>query len=304
MKQRWLALIVLSIVLVTLVVPAQAAVVFSNWAAPRNPGLFATVGTVLGVFTVSDAAGFAVPAGPNYALNSVSVCVRSFDPSVDFTLALYDDVGGWPGSPIASLGTHTVASGATVELSFAPGTAPVVAGGSSYFVVATASAWGGWCITDPPVFPSGVFTHTTNAQGFPGWLSFSRALVIEIDADPVQAPPTGPTTLTPRPGCDALIYIPPQAVMGTFTDNALVYWMPGEPTSPPLVIEVGKSYWVSGLDESGLYYQVLLSCDWVWVEADKVGPNYDAVWGGRPLPTDIVEVEFSQSSGPSITTLP
>jgi hypothetical protein len=93
----------------------------------------------------------------------------------------------------------------------------------------------------------------------------------------------------PLPGCDVLINIPDQAVMGTFTDYALVYWMPGEATYPPVVIDAGKSYLVTGLDESSMYYQVLLSCEWVWVEAGLVGPTYDDVWGGQALPTDIVE---------------
>jgi hypothetical protein len=90
-------------------------------------------------------------------------------------------------------------------------------------------------------------------------------------------------------GCDLNVAIPPQAVNGRFLSNALVYGAPGEPTSPPVVIETGKTYLVAGLDASGMYYKVLLSCEWIWVEAGTVGPDYDPPWNGAPLPTTVVE---------------
>lgn len=88
-------------------------------------------------------------------------------------------------------------------------------------------------------------------------------------------------------GCAA--YLPSQSVVGQFTSNAEVYWTPGETVSPSLYIEAGKTYYVAGQDASEQYYKVLISCDWVWVLKSTVGPNYDDVWQGQPLPQDIVE---------------
>jgi hypothetical protein len=92
------------------------------------------------------------------------------------------------------------------------------------------------------------------------------------------------------PGCDVLIPIPSQAVVGHFNTNASAYYAPGKLiTDPTVVIEVGKTYWVVGQDASGQFRKVLLGCQWVWVEFNTVGPNFDAVWNGTPLPTDVVE---------------
>jgi hypothetical protein len=90
-------------------------------------------------------------------------------------------------------------------------------------------------------------------------------------------------------GCDTRVNIPAQAVGGRFVDNATIFSEPGVMTTPPIVIEVGKTYLVAGLDASGQYYKVLLSCQWLWVEADKVGPNFDPPWNGAPLPTTVVK---------------
>ncbi len=88
--------------------------------------------------------------------------------------------------------------------------------------------------------------------------------------------------------CDTK-HIPWQAVNGRFLDNAVVFSEPGVMTSPPVVIETGKTYLVVGLDASGQYYKILLSCQWVWVEADKVGLDFNPPWNGAALPTIIVD---------------
>jgi hypothetical protein len=90
-------------------------------------------------------------------------------------------------------------------------------------------------------------------------------------------------------GCAALVSIPSQAVVGAFTQNAEIYWAPGELAAGEPNIEAGNTYWVAGQDETGMYRKVLIACQWVWVRAETVGPNYDEVWNGTPLPTDVVE---------------
>lgn len=90
-------------------------------------------------------------------------------------------------------------------------------------------------------------------------------------------------------GCDTQISIPPQAVVGQFNANSELYWSPGNQIFPMLYVETGNTYYVAGQDQSEQYYKILLACDWLWVRKETVGPNYDDVWQGKPLPTDIVQ---------------
>lgn len=89
------------------------------------------------------------------------------------------------------------------------------------------------------------------------------------------------------PGCDVLMYIPSTAVGGRFVSDAAVYWKPGEVTKH--VIKAGTSVRVLGKDATGAYYKILYVCDYLWVPVGTLGPNYDAVWNGAPLPTAVVE---------------
>jgi len=95
----------------------------------------------------------------------------------------------------------------------------------------------------------------------------------------------GDFRLVGLPGCDALVPIPSQAVVGEFVTDTPLYWKPGELTSPLVTIPAGKTAWVFGTDSSGDYYEVLWVCDIVYVPRGAMGPNFDAVWNGRPLPT-------------------
>lgn len=103
-------------------------------------------------------------------------------------------------------------------------------------------------------------------------------------------PQTAQEALAPfLPGCDVLLPIPATAVGGSFVADAPVYWKPGELTSPLVTIAAGNTARVIGLDASGQYYKIIWGCDFVWVPKATLGPNYDAVWNGAPLPTAVVE---------------
>jgi len=93
----------------------------------------------------------------------------------------------------------------------------------------------------------------------------------------------------PIAGCDVLLPIPATAVGGAFVADAPVYWKPGELTNPLVTIKAGNTARVIGQDASGQYYKIIWVCDFVWVPKATMGPNYDAVWNGAPLPTNVVE---------------
>jgi len=90
-----------------------------------------------------------------------------------------------------------------------------------------------------------------------------------------------------EPGCDVKIYIPPTAVGAAITETTTVYWAPGQASDE--VFPAGLTLRALGVDASGEYTKVVFVCGYYWVPTDMIGPNYDAVWNGRPLPTDVVE---------------
>ncbi len=79
--------------------------------------------------------------------------------------------------------------------------------------------------------------------------------------------------------------IPDGSVVGDMPLGAQAFYAPGKATN--ISINPG-TYWVIGQDESGEYYKILLSCQYLWVPVDTMQPNYDDVWNGTPLPTQVV----------------
>lgn len=89
-------------------------------------------------------------------------------------------------------------------------------------------------------------------------------------------------------GCQAMMDMPSTAVVGAFVAETRAYWTPGALIEPEVVFEAGKTAWVLGVDETGEYYKIVWGCSYLWVPVSSMGPNYDEVWNGTPLPTDVV----------------
>ena len=53
-------------------------------------------------------------------------------------------------------------------------------------------------------------------------------------------------------------------------------------------ITAGNTAIVIGLDASGAYWKIIWECGTLWVPVETMGPNYDAVWNGAPLPAGTV----------------
>lgn len=87
-----------------------------------------------------------------------------------------------------------------------------------------------------------------------------------------------------------MVQLPDHAVVGRFTANTELLWTPSanEAARTGAVMEIGKTLWVLGVDSTGMYYKVLLSSVSCWVPVSSMGPNYDDVWNGTPLPTSVV----------------
>lgn len=143
-------------------------------------------------------------------------------------------------------------------------------------------------VTPPP------WSLTIQLDGFVGGVQVTTATArIDCPAGvgPYSATPLSFANVYQMPavaGCDSYIPLTASSVVGTFVQTTPLYWQPNADGLTNIVIESGKSYWVLGQDESGAYYRVIIGCSPAWVPVSAVGPNYDDIWGGRPLPTNVV----------------
>jgi hypothetical protein len=86
-----------------------------------------------------------------------------------------------------------------------------------------------------------------------------------------------------------MVSMPANAVVGTFNAATPLMAHIGDTPNAAYMMQPGQSLWVFGVDASGAYYQVLLSGQLYWVPVSSMGPTYDAVWNGAPLPASVVE---------------
>ena len=183
-------------------------------------------------------------------------------------------------------------AGDTIEISAGPlpPLAPLGASPAAYFSPTIYLNVGGVEVDTAPLpgMLTYTFTEDTRLEGYPA---------VEWG---VRLPPAAPQLVLiyvnwtascsdAPPGCAVLMKIPSTAVVGAFVANAPLYWEPGEFVQPYMEIAAGSTAWVLGVDESGKYHKIIWVCDLVWVPVGTMGPNYDAVWNGAPLPTDVVE---------------
>ena len=89
------------------------------------------------------------------------------------------------------------------------------------------------------------------------------------------------------PGPD-MIPIPDYAVVGALLRSTPVYYAPDPAAVGTVELEVPMTLWVFGLDQSGQFYLTMLAGRKFWLPVEVLGPNYDDVWHGRPLPTTVV----------------
>jgi len=112
----------------------------------------------------------------------------------------------------------------------------------------------------------------------------------EEPAPPTDQPGNGETP-APQPqgaaaGCSVSLK---NAVVGSFVLPANFYFEPGVAAASGYGATPGQTAWVLGVDKSGEYYKIVWGCATLWVLTSTMGPNYDEVWNGAPLPTTVVE---------------
>lgn len=140
-------------------------------------------------------------------------------------------------------------------------------------------------VVDSTVIPGSMtYTFAADAAGATVQWYPSTEMVLAWTAQCTNSPVT-------VAGCDTHMYLPSWAVVGAFLSDTQTYWAPdlSKATSPPIVIPAGKTAWVLGQDSGKQFYKIIWACSMLWVPTESMGPNFDEVWNGAPLPTDVVE---------------
>jgi hypothetical protein len=210
--------------------------------------------------------------------------------SAFFTINGVEDTGGCNGSPSSPAVPILNVSYGWQDATFARQFNEILAGNHPVY------QWDGYGVLPEP-------TRTrTNVSGWvggfvteelpPGTL-MTLTITLEFDlaltvSDTIQFLCDGTGSVIVGSGPD-MIPLPSWAVVGSVNANVNAYWAPEEGATSDVVIEAGKTLWVLGIDETGQFYKVVLSGQYFWLPVWSMGPNYDEVWNGTPLPTEVVD---------------
>jgi hypothetical protein len=133
----------------------------------------------------------------------------------------------------------------------------------------------------PPV-PS--FTELATGTGCGVYPADNPADLVEAILDIIVDIPVSGTAVD-----ECGVPIPADSVVGSLPhDDVRAYYRPYDLTNNVAVTLNPGTYWVIGQDETESFYKIILSCQYLWVPKETMGPNYDDVWMGRPLPDRIV----------------
>jgi hypothetical protein len=79
------------------------------------------------------------------------------------------------------------------------------------------------------------------------------------------------------------------SVIGEAPLGAQIYWGPSANQASPGNLLNPGTYWVMGVDETGEYAKIWLTCQSVfWVRSDTLQPSYQPPQNGQALPTRVV----------------
>jgi hypothetical protein len=76
------------------------------------------------------------------------------------------------------------------------------------------------------------------------------------------------------------------AVVGSLPFETQAYWAAGK-VANGVTVSAG-TYWVNGVEtaeDGSEYYEIIVSCQLLYVPVDTMQPSYEAPWNGEALPT-------------------
>ncbi len=115
------------------------------------------------------------------------------------------------------------------------------------------------------------------------WIMANGTEVARTTFDPSFDPACGELPLAEN----VCIAIPDGSVVGDLPFQTQAFYSPGK-ISPDVFLNPG-TYWVIGQDETHEYYEIVLSCQYLWVPVNAMQPSYQAPQNGAPLPTRVVD---------------
>ncbi len=149
---------------------------------------------------------------------------------------------------------------------------------------------------NPALEPTAIYLtfmgHRVATASFPGTITFA---IPDTGMTLLNYDINTPNNVTWTISCGSslagsdMVTLPAGSVVGTFVATTPLYYLPAADALSDSVMTVGQSLWVTGLSADGLFYQVILSGQFLWAPVETMGPNYDDVWNGTPLPTQVVD---------------
>jgi hypothetical protein len=124
-------------------------------------------------------------------------------------------------------------------------------------------------------------------------LVYTSTLTVSCSADSGSVTPTVTNVSSSASFASGLagsdmVPLPSTAVVGAFVTTTPAYFAPRADAVTTVIITAGKTLWILGVDDNGDFYKVVMAGRYFWVPVDTMGPNFDNVWQGRPLPTNVV----------------
>jgi len=188
--------------LLALVCPgvASAGIIITNYP-PANDNIGSTIAASPGGF--SKAAGFTLPAGQPFSLDSVTLRLDRNDADATMQLDLFGDSGGNPvGPPLVSFVIPPFPVGVS-DVTFFPATPFTLQPSTTYWLAATGSSptQNGieWLASDPGITPTGIATSAgyrfNNTGVYPPTGVSMRLNTFQVNGTPAGAVIPEPSTL-------------------------------------------------------------------------------------------------------------
>ena len=228
-----LVIIGIGLVLVT-VQPAKAVVVLSNLSS--GDGTTSTIKE-----NTRRAAGFTIPAGIDYTLNSVTLQLANIGSTTRTVIVeIHADLNSDPGEVIATLPLINLEANVTSASYITTVTSTLtLTAGKTYWIVVYASNNAQWIGSDPVQAPTGMFTfvgYQASSDGGTTWAnSKNNQNKLYIDA---SAPglPTNTVTITPTPSDTPMPSATPTSSPTRTPRNTATRLPTRTATSTPLVL--------------------------------------------------------------------
>jgi hypothetical protein len=80
-----------------------------------------------------------------------------------------------------------------------------------------------------------------------------------------------------------------ESVQGRFVDNTELLGAPDASQGTGVVMTIGKTVWVHGIDASASYFEISLGAAFAWVPVGSLEPNYEKPWNGAPLVVPVID---------------